>query len=109
LSFGTAFLREAAFCSNVDAMISGSVGEKYLIRFFVTVERRPFSFNFFSMSYVVTRLIFALFAICETTLWPSSINDKYTRASLSVRPIAVSMGRSSFDILFCVRVVVWSS
>ena len=65
---GTAFLREFAFCSNVDATISGSVGEKYLIRFFVMVERSPFSFSFFRMSYVVTRLIFALVAICETML-----------------------------------------
>jgi len=75
-SDGTAFLSEFAFCSKVDATISGSVGEKYLMLFFVTVESSPFSFNFFMMSYVVTRLIFALAAICETTVWPSSIIER---------------------------------
>ena len=101
----SAFVR----CSKVDATISGSVGEKYFIRFFVTVEMSPFSFNFFKMSDAVTRLIRALVAMFETTLWPSSIIDKYTRASLSVSPIAVRIGRSSFGILLCVRGVVWSS
>lgn len=56
-------------------MISGSVGEKYLIFCFVNVEMNPFSFNFSRMSYVVTRFMRAFSAMRETTLGPISMSE----------------------------------
>jgi len=50
LRVGTASVRDFERCSKDDATISGSVAVKYLRRFFVRVEMRPFSLRRFSMS-----------------------------------------------------------
>lgn len=76
LRSGTASASDLLRCSKVDATTSGSVGEKYLRWFFVTVEARPFSLRRFKMSYVVTRFKRAFVAICETGDVPSSISER---------------------------------
>ena len=63
-------------CSKFDATTSGSVAVKYFMCCFVKLDNRPFAFSFSSMSYAVTRLIFALLATDETRLGPSSTSER---------------------------------